>query len=399
MPSPGMEPVQVLSLSNDWREELRNSLETIESLVERGILRADVAAGLDPEIRRSVLRIPPYYLNLIGPEANDPIRAQAVPDPSESDPELPYWAQELSHKIYGKPVPWTADAIGDQARLAAPRLTHRYGNRALLHVSSSCSMYCRFCFRKSHLTEHEEDLYGGSFTPALDYLREHAEIQELVLSGGDPLALNDAMLERLLGELEKVESLKVVRIHTRMPATLPYRLNLSLMNLLARTRAYRVQVVTHFNHPRELTRESLSVLERLGRMGVSLLNQSVLLHGVNDSSDNLAALFQRLYLAGVIPYYLHHPDLTPNTFRFRVSVGRGREIIDELRGKLSGPALPDYILDGPRGEGKISLLDRRVKLLDYRNDTRARLGAEVYALPGRDARLYLNFFGASPNQE
>lgn len=388
-----MEPVQVLNLSNDWRDELRHSLETIEALVERGILRPEVAAQLEPEIRRSVLRVPPYYLNLIGPEANDPIRAQAIPDPSESDPELPYWAKELSYKVYGRAVPWVPDAIGDQERLAAPRLTHRYGNRALLHVSSTCSMFCRFCFRKSHLTTREEDLYGGSFTPAFDYLRAHPEVQELILSGGDPLALTDPMLDRLLGELEKIESLKVVRIHTRMPATLPYRLNLALMTLLARPRSYRVQMVVHFNHPRELTREALSVLERLGRMGVSLLNQSVLLRGVNDSADTLVALFQKMYTAGVLPYYLHHPDLTPNTFRFRLPVEHGRELMDELRGRISGPALPDYILDSPRGEGKISLLDRRVKQIDERRDHQSGIGAEVYALPGREARLYLNLFG------
>ena len=388
-----MEPTaQILSFSRDWRDEFKNSLDTVEALVERGLLSPEVAASLPDDVRKSVLRIPPYYLNLIGPEANDPIRAQAIPDPSEADPELPLWAQELSKRVNGRATPWIADAIGDQARLAAPRLTHRYGNRALLHVSSTCSMYCRFCFRKSHLTTREEELYGGSLTPAFDYLRAHSEIQELILSGGDPLSATDLALEKLLNDIESLESIRVVRIHTRMPATLPYRLNTTLSTLLARPRRYRMQIVTHFNHPRELTREAVSVLERMVQMGLSVLNQSVLLRGVNDQVDTLAALFQKLYFSGVLPYYLHHPDLTPTTFRFRVSVEAGRSLMDQLRGRVSGPALPDYILDGPQGFGKLSLLDRRVKLLECREDSEAGLGAELYSLTEEGERLYLNLF-------
>lgn len=383
---------QILSLSRDWRDEFRNALETVEELVTRGLLLPEVAASLPESVRKSVLRVPPYYLNLIGPESNDPIRAQAIPDATEADPQLPNWIRDLSRRVYGRAEPWTPDAIGDQARLAAPRLTHRYGNRALLHVSSTCSMFCRFCFRKSHLTEKEEDLYGGSFAPAFDYLRAHPEVQELILSGGDPLSASDGVLEKLFTELEGIESLRVVRIHTRMPATLPYRLNGALLTILARPRRYRMQLVTHFNHPRELTREALQGIERAGQMGLSVLNQSVLLRGVNDQTDTLAALFQKLYFSGVLPYYLHHPDLTPTTFRFRVSVEAGRELMDGLRGRLSGPALPDYILDGPRGEGKISLLDRGVKLLEAKHDPVARLGTELYSLPGKNSRLYLNVF-------
>ncbi len=363
----------------DWREQLRQSLSSVEALVDAGWISGAVADRIPSDIRKTVIRVPPYYLSLIGSGPLDPIRLQCIPTPEESDPPLPPAFQRLSSQIFGRETPWLSDPIGDQAHLAAPRLTHRYGNRALLHVSSACSMYCRFCFRKSHLSSKEPDLYNGDFEPALRYLQAHPEVRELILTGGDPLSLTDASLLSLFLRLETVASLQVVRIHTRMPATLPYRLTLKLLSELGRPRSFKVMLVTHFNHPRELTPVARHTLERCVSLGIPLYNQAVLLSQINDDATILSELFQKLYELGAHPYYLHHPDYTPATSRFRVPIEKGRQLIDEVREQVSGPALPDYILDVPGGWGKISLTDRRVNLIEAR--TLSGWHAETYEIP------------------
>jgi lysine 2,3-aminomutase len=337
-------------------------------------------------MRENQVRITPHYASLIDPrDPRCPIRLQAVPSLTrEADPVLPDWLRQLSQDVYGQPEPWRDDAIGDLARLEAPRLTHRYGNRALLHVSDNCAVWCRFCFRKSHLNDREESLYAGRFDEAIEYILRTPDISELILTGGDPLSLGDEPLLRLLSRLEGIPHLRNVRIHTRMAVTLPSRITEALARALGRTRSYHRSLSNHFNHVRELAAPNLRALELLRKNGVTLLNQSVLLRGVNDSVEALEALFQNLYQSGVIPFWLHHPDWTPATFGFRTLISEGLELYHGLFGRLSGPALPHYVLDLPGGLGKAPLNDPRVQLLH--SCERDGYLAAVYQLPKPSTR-------------
>ncbi len=348
-------PLESLA-KESWTKQLSYSYSNLTDLIENqwiNPLEAEKLAALGKQFK---LRITPYYAQLIQNSLDCPIRKQAIPDLGENDPDLPSWAIEMSQRFYGRPVPWHPDAIGDVENLAAPRLTHRYFNRAILHVTSSCAVYCRFCFRKSHLGNHEESLYTGSLDPAFQYLAQHPEINELILTGGDPLSLLDLALQRIFEKTALLPSIQTLRIHSRMPVTLPYRFTPELLELFSKPWPYQLTLVSHFNHPLELTELALSKLKIIKKTGVTLLNQSVLLRGVNDSVSCLAQLFQGLYQNGVVPYYLHHPDWTPGTFHFRTSLERGKNLFSKVKGLVSGPALPHYVLDIPGGGGKIDLL-------------------------------------------
>ena len=346
---------------DSWRQELRDSFTTVADLHREGLISDSEAVKLKHIGDRFKVRVTPYYAKLIEPSMNCPIRRQTLPSLSEEDPALPSWATLASQEIYGRPTPWHSDPIGDLENLAAPRLTHRYKHRALLHLSSLCAVYCRFCFRKSHLNDEERTLYKDSLEPSFAYLEKTETIREVILTGGDPLSITDTALASLLERLSVIRHIRTVRIHTRMTVTLPSRVTPSLLDLLGRDWGFQIYISSHFNHPRELTPEASTALNGLRRAGITLLNQSVLLKGVNDSVECLHVLFQSLYEKGVIPFYLHHPDWTPGTFYFRPSIEEGRQLVSQLRGLLPGPALPDYVLDIPQGFGKISLMDGSVR--------------------------------------
>lgn len=374
-------------LASAWQQELLDSYTSVEELARAGFLSSNEAVRLRALGEKYRVRVPRYYAGLMdrsSPEALAAcvIRRQAVPGLCEDDPErLPQWAREWSLRAFGREVPWDEDAIGDLAKLAAPRLTHRYGNRAILHLSSLCALYCRFCFRKSHLNAASRTLYNGSLEPALAYLERTPEIRELILTGGDPLSLPDPFLARLFERLSAVANLKQVRIHSRMAVTLPSRLTPELAALLER-QPFGIAIVSHFNHPRELTKLAVDRLRVMRKAGVALYNQSVLLREVNDDARILETLFQELYENGVRPFYLHHADWTPGTFGFRVSIERGRQIVTELAGKLSGPATPQYVLEIPGGGGKVSLMNHLFTKLSERHDDAAKIsGALWQAVP------------------
>ena len=354
-----------------WQQELLESYTSLEELVRDGFISNAESNSLNGVARDYRVRIPRYYAGLIDKAlgARCPIRQQAIPAASEFDVDLPDWARAISQKAFGVDLPWRADAIGDLAKLAAPRLTHRYGNRAILHLSSLCALYCRFCFRKTHLNDREKSLYDGSLDDAFHYLKEHSEIREVILTGGDPLSVTDRVLENLLRRLGEIPHLKSVRIHSRMAVTLPSRITDDLCRVLASTQLV-VNVVSHFNHTAELTAPAREALARLRKSGIPLYNQSVLLHGVNDSVDALATLFQELFELGVRPFYLHHADWTPGTFEFRSSIEHGQALMRALKGRVPGPALPDYVLDIPGGAGKISLQDSKIMRLETMEDSK-----------------------------
>ncbi len=319
-----------------WQEQLKNAASSLQGLENHAFFRAH---GLATGLRFKTL-VPRYYLGLIDPnDPNDPIAKMAFPAPEE--------ATQTPSAL--------RDPIGDLARQAAPRLTHRYKDRALLHVTNLCPMYCRFCFRKNLMNEREELLYKGAFEAAFAYLAAHPEIEEVILTGGDPWMLSDEKLSALVdGVIAARPELKRLRFHSRMPVTLPARITEGLLQAVKR-RGLRTIVVTHFNHPRELSPDAKAGLEELLSAGLTVLNQTVLLKGVNDRVEVLRELFLGLGNEGVLPYYLHHCDLVAGAEHFRTSIAEGRKLWTGLRGTLPGYMIPEYVLDTPGGWGKIPI--------------------------------------------
>lgn len=307
----------------------------VEALVARGLVLPEDALALTRVAERYEVLVSDYYLSLI--DRDDPacpIRKQAIPDKAELD-ERPF---ELK------------DPIGDAAHTVAGILVHRYPDRALLFPTFRCPMFCRYCFRKVALNDEPPRL-REALPEVLRYLNDHPEIEEIILSGGDPLMLADDLLDELLTQLRSVPSIRRLRLHTRFPVTLPMRVDGALAAMLARHRP--LYLVTHFNHPKEVTTEARTAVKLLVDAGVTVLNQSVLLAEVNDDAAVLASLNTQLLDVQVRPYYLHHPDLTVGTSHFRVSLSRGLQIVRALRGRLTGLAWPTYVLDIPGGLGKV----------------------------------------------
>lgn len=307
-----------------WQTELRSAHNAHDSGVEQ----------------RYRALVPQYYLNLINPkDPNDPIARMALPS-----------AEELIQTA------GLRDPIGDLTRQAAPRLTHRYRDRALLHTTNLCPMYCRFCFRKNLMNEREEELYLGDFTPAFQYIRNHPEISELIFTGGDPWMLSDEKISALVDEAANIPALKSIRFHTRMPVTLPSRVTKELAQTISRPEQFRTVVVTHFNHPREITPEAKRAIDILRDEKIWVLNQAVMLKNVNNSVDILWELFTKLGEAGVMPYYLHQCDPVAGAEHFQVEPQAGLEIWQALRGRLPGYLIPEFVVEQPEGRGKTPML-------------------------------------------
>lgn len=324
-----------------WPAALRDSLRRGDELAAHGLLPPERAAEADRVAALFDVRIPPSYLAAIestGPD--DPVWRTVVPTAEE----LRILPEELR------------DPIGDEAHTPVPGVTHRYPDRALLKPTYACAVYCRFCFRRYAVGQGGETLRRGELDDALGYVERTPELWEVILTGGDPLVLSDRRLGEILARLRAIDHLRVLRIHTRVPAVLPTRVTDELAGLLAgpRTRPRKpVWVVLHVNHVQELTAEAEEAIARLADRGIPLLNQSVLLAGVNDSAAAQEALLRRLVELRVKPYYLHHADLARGTSHFRTGLDRGRKLVRELRGRVSGLCQPTYVLDLPGGHGKV----------------------------------------------
>src|ERR1044071_1474928 len=285
------------------------------------------------------VRAPAHYMSLVNwSDPNDPIRLQTIP-----------LAEELR---------WDAreeeDPIGDHARSPVPRLTHRYPDRVLLYPSYQCAVYCRHCFRKESLSDSNDQFADEKLQPAFRYIEEHPEVCEVILTGGDPLMLSNSRLESLRQRLEAIPHVRMMRFHSRIPVVLPSRINPELVRVLKGR--LMVCIVTHFNHANEIAPANVEAARLLREGGFMLLNQTVLLKGVNDDTEKLRTLFRELvYTLGIKPYYLHHCDLTRGLTHFRTTIDRGRDLMRQLRGHTSGLCIPTYVLDLPGGYGKTPL--------------------------------------------
>lgn len=288
---------------------------------------------------RFAVAITPRMQDLIDPtDPNDPIAKQFEPDVRE---------------LRERPEEF-ADPIGDEAHSPVPGIVHRYPDRLLLAPIRVCPVYCRFCFRRETVGQQGNGLPdAGQLEKALEYIRTHREVWEVILSGGDPLLLSPRRLQHIIAELNGIEHVKVIRIHTRVPVVSPERITNELINVLKRGSA--VFVVLHTNHPRELTREAREACAKVVDSGIPMLSQSVLLKGINDDAKVLEELLRTLVENRIKPYYLHHADRARGTGHFRTTIEEGQAIMRQLRGRVSGLCQPEYVLDIPGGHGKVPL--------------------------------------------
>jgi lysine 2,3-aminomutase len=325
---------------NTWKKLLKDAATSREGLKNFSLTEKEIAffdyTGAEDKLS---FMVNSYYSSLAGDSEYDPVRRQFIPTVDE------YHVKDYE----------LTDPLGENRYSPVPRLIHRYRDRVLLLVTDACAMYCRHCFRRSFTGHDGGVVRAGELKGVARYLEEHQEVNEILLSGGDPLTCSDIKIAQILEAVRSVRPDMVIRLATRMPVVLPQRFTDNLISLLAG--AGPLWLVTQFNHKNELTPESTSAIKRIVDKGIPVLNQSVLLKGVNDKADTLADLFQALVRLKVKPYYLFQGDLAAGTSHFRVSITRGREIMRELRRKISGLAMPVYAVDMPGGGGKIPLTE------------------------------------------
>lgn len=317
---------------------LRQALRSASDLVDAGLVPADGEADAARVGARYAIAVTPAMAALIdAKDAADPIARQFVPDVRELDVA----AEER------------ADPIGDNAKSPVRGIVHRYPDRVLLKAVGVCPVYCRFCFRREMIgPAAEANLTTEELEAALGYIRAHPEIWEVILTGGDPLVMSPRRMTEIGGALAGIAHVKIVRWHTRVPVVAPERVTRDLVTALGASRK-TTYVALHANHPRELTSAARVAIARIVDAGIPVVSQTVLLAGVNDDVDTLEALMRAFVEARIKPYYLHHGDLAPGTAHFRTTLDHGQALMRDLRRRVSGLAIPTYVLDIPGGHGKV----------------------------------------------
>ncbi|MCJ9753376.1 lysine-2,3-aminomutase-like protein [Neorhizobium sp. BETTINA12A] len=322
------------------------SLKTPEDLAAAGLIEPQKLDGIRAVADRYAIALTPTVVSLIDrADRQDPIARQFVPDPAE----LLTTPQER------------ADPIGDQAHSPVKGIVHRYPDRVLLKAVHICPVYCRFCFRREMVgPQGDGTLSPEELTAALGYIREHPEIWEVILTGGDPLVLSPRRLAAMMRGLAEIPHVKIVRFHTRVPVVEPDRIDAAMIAALKESGKV-VYIALHANHPREMTEAARTACARLVDAGFPMLSQTVLLRGVNDDPAVLGDLMRAFVETRIKPYYLHHPDLAPGTGHFRLDIAEGQKIVSALRGTISGLCQPTYVLDIPGGHGKAVIGESAVR--------------------------------------
>ena len=314
------------------------TLRTIAELIDAGLVQHARTEELSRVAVRYAVAITPAMRELIT-DAGDPIARQFVPDIRELETN----PSEL------------ADPIGDKRHSPVEGIVHRYRDRVLLKVVHVCPVYCRFCFRREMVgPDREPSLSPQALDAAVAYIAGHSEICEVILTGGDPFMLSDARAEELTRRLAEIAHVKVLRWHTRMPVVDPVRVTPALVAALKTPHA-ATYVALHTNHAREFTPAAREACARIVAAGIPMLSQTVLLKGVNDDAEALAGLMRAFQENRIKPYYLHHADLAPGTSHFRTTIEHGQNLMRDLRRRVSGLALPSYVLDIPGGHAKANL--------------------------------------------
>ena len=320
-----------------WGKELSKGLISIDQLRSHHIIDERQPDILTQIKNNFDIRIPHSFIEEIK-NNNKVLKKQFVP----SSNELIFLPEELE------------DPIGDEIWSPVEGITHRYPDRVLLKPTYMCAAYCRFCFRRYKVSHTEYNLKEEATQKALEYIQSNVKIEEVILTGGDPLTLTDKSLKKILTELTKIDHVKILRFHTRVPSLLPSRITLELIQILKETKK-SIWVATHMNHYDEFKPETKKALSLFIDHGIPVVLQTVLLKGINNSAQDLINLFKMAVENRVKPYYLHYPDLAKGTKHFRIPLQEAISLVKSLRGKISGLCIPHFILDIPGGKGKIEI--------------------------------------------
>jgi lysine 2,3-aminomutase len=323
----------------EWQAQVRDAARSAADLAEVLDLTTEELEGARRAEREGLpISVTPYYLSLADPnDAGCPIRLQCVPRIDEA------------REVPGDMV----DPLGEVEHEVAPHLVQRYPDRVLLLATDRCAVYCRFCTRSRIVGDGGGPTPLDRLEPAFRYISEHPAVRDVIISGGDPLAMATSRLERIVARVRAIASVETIRLATRVPVTLPMRVTGELVRALRKH--HPLWVMTHFNHPKELTREAIAACGRLADGGFPVMNQTVLLAGINDDAAVLEALFRGLVRARVRPYYLLHADPVRGTGHLRTPLATGISLMERLQGRLTGIALPKLICDTPGGRGKVPL--------------------------------------------
>ena len=328
---------------NDWKWQVRNRIETLEELKKYINLTAEEEEGIRKSLQTLRMAITPYYLSLVDPNnPNCPVRKQAIPSAAETHTS----AADL------------LDPLHEDGDSPVPGLTHRYPDRVLFLITDMCSMYCRHCTRRRFAGQKDAATPKDNITKGIEYIANHPEVRDVLLSGGDALLVSDGILEDIIARLRAIPHVEIIRIGSRVPVVLPQRITDDLVNMLKKY--HPVWLNTHFNHSNEVTPESVEACNKLANAGVPLGNQSVLLRGVNDCPNVMKKLVHNLVKMRVRPYYIYQCDLSMGLEHFRTPVSKGIEIIESLRGHTSGYAVPTFVVDAPGGGGKTPVMPQYV---------------------------------------
>ena len=330
-------------LWNDWRWQVRNRIETVEDLKAYLNITPEEEEGIRRCLGTLRMAITPYYLSLIDlDDPHDPIRRQAVPTVNE---------------LHQSPAD-LLDPLHEDTDSPVKGLTHRYPDRVLLLVTDQCSMYCRHCTRRRFAGQTDQAVPVDQIDKCIDYIREHDEVRDVLISGGDPLVMSDERLEYVISRVREIKHVEIVRIGSRTPVVMPQRITPELCAMLKKY--HPLWLNTHFNHPNEVTEESKRACAMLADAGIPLGNQSVLLAGVNDCVYTMKKLVHELVKMRVRPYYLYQCDLSMGLEHMRTPVSKGIEIIEALRGHTSGFCVPTFVVDAPGGGGKTPVMPNYV---------------------------------------
>jgi len=319
------------------KTNLARTLREPAELVAADLAPSTALPALERVAARYAVAITPALVDLIDKsDPEDPIARQFVPTVAELEMQP------------GE----SADPIGDHPHSPVPGIVHRYPDRVLFKLVHVCAVYCRFCFRREMVGPGKHSaLSDGAYRAAIDYIRGHSEIWEVILTGGDPLMLSPRRMSEIMAELAAIDHVKVIRLHTRVPVADPARISHEMVSAL-KVEGATTWVAVHANHARELTGPARAACARLVDAGIPLVSQSVLLRGVNDNFAALSDLMRAFVECRIKPYYLHHGDLAPGTAHWRTSIEEGQALLRALRGRLSGLCQPTYVLDIPGGHGK-----------------------------------------------
>jgi len=333
---------------NDRIWQLKNVVTTAKELAEVMVFSENEKVGIAKAIESSRCQLTPYYLSLIdqkNPEC--PIRLQAIPQPVELTAGL----GDL------------LDPLSEDADSPVPRLVHRYPDRVLFLVSEVCSMYCRFCTRKRHILDRTSTQLASEHDQAIEYIKQHKEVRDVILSGGDALMLSVGMLEHIVKGLRAIKHVEIIRIASRMPCVFPMGVTGDYVDMLKKYQP--VYFMTHFNHPYEITKQAWDACSRIADAGIPISNQSVLLRKINSDPVVMKKLMHELLRIRVKPYYIYQCDLAEGIEHFRTPVSTGFEIMEFMRGHTSGLALPTFVIDAPGGGGKIPVMPNYLLTLTH----------------------------------